>query len=98
MELPILQIAPFDLVESLLYVAGTVLAIILLALSITAYRNIHLKKLLYAFAAFSLFGIFLFYEYLETTLPVDNPFSDILLPSIVLTILVFFFLAVVTKK
>ena len=48
----------FDLVESLLYVAGTIFAAILIALSISAYRNTHLRKLLYAIIAFLLFGIF----------------------------------------
>ena len=88
----------FDLVESILYVAGTIFAAILIALSISAYRNTHLRKLLYAITAFLLFGIFLFYEYLEHTIPIDNPFTDILLPSMALSILVLFFLAIVKKK
>lgn len=88
----------FDLVESLLYVAGTIFAAILIALSISAYRNTHLRKLLYAIIAFLLFGIFLFYEYLEHTIPLDNPFTDIILPSMALSILVLFFLAIVNKR
>ena len=88
----------FDLVENLLYVASTIFAAILTALSISAYRNTHLKKLLYAIIAFLLFGIFLFYEYLEYSIPLDNPFTDILLPSMALSILVLFFLAIVKRK
>jgi hypothetical protein len=88
----------FDLVESLLYVAGTVFAAILIALSISAYRNTHLRKLLYAIVAFLLFGIFLFYEYLEHAIPLDNPLTDIILPSMALSILVLFFLAIVNKR
>jgi peptidoglycan/LPS O-acetylase OafA/YrhL len=88
----------FDLVESLLYVAGTIFAAILIALSISAYRNTHLRKLLYAIIAFLLFGIFLFYEYLEHAIPLDNPFTDIILPSMALSILVLFFLAIVNKR
>jgi peptidoglycan/LPS O-acetylase OafA/YrhL len=88
----------FDLVEGLLYVVGTIFAAILIALSISAYRNTHLKKLLYAIIAFLLFGIFLFYEYLEHSLPLDNPFTDIVLPSMALSILVLFFLAIVKKR
>jgi uncharacterized membrane-anchored protein len=71
----------FDIVESLLYVVGTIFAAILIALSISAYRNTHVKKLLYAIIAFFLFGVFLFYEYLEHSIPLDNPFTDIVLPS-----------------
>ena len=92
------QMSISDLVENLLYVAGTIFAAILTALSISAYRNTHLKKLLYAIIAFLLFGIFLFYEYLEYSIPLDNPFTDILLPSMALSILVLFFLAIVKKR
>jgi hypothetical protein len=88
----------FDLVESLLYVVGTIFAAILIALSISAYRNTHLRKLLYASLAFLLFGVFLFYEYLEHSIPLDNPFTDIILPSMALSILVLFFLAIVNKR
>ena len=87
-----------DLVESLIYVIGTIFAAILIALSISAYRNTHLRKLLYASLAFLLFGVFLFYEYLEHSIPLDNPFADIILPSMALSILVLFFLAIVNKR
>ncbi|HKX20562.1 MAG TPA: hypothetical protein VJM74_02700 [Nitrososphaeraceae archaeon] len=98
MELSIAGNGLFDLVENILYVGGTIFAAILVALSISAYRNTHLKKILYATIAFLLFGIFLFYEYLEYAIPLDNPFTDILLPSMALSILVLFFLAIVKKK
>ena len=92
------QMSISDLVENLLFVAGTIFAAIITALSISAYRNTHLKKLLYAIIAFLLFGIFLFYEYLEYIIPLDNPFTDILLPSMALSILVLFFLSIVNKR
>ena len=92
------QMSISDLVENLLFVAGTIFAAIITALSISAYRNTHLKKLLYAIIAFLLFGIFLFYEYLEYSIPLDNPFTDILLPSMALSILVLFFLSIVNKR
>ena len=84
--------------ESILYVVGTLFAAILIALSISAYRNTHLKKILYAIMAFFLFGVFLFYEFLEHNIPLDNPFTDIILPSMGLSILVLFFFAIVNKK
>ena len=98
LEFLILQIALFDLLEDILYVAGTIFAAILIALSISAYRNTHLKKILYAIIAFFLFGIFLFYEFLEHSIPFDNPFTDIIIPSMGLSILVLFFFAIVNKK
>ncbi|HJY11080.1 MAG TPA: hypothetical protein VJ250_09015, partial [Nitrososphaeraceae archaeon] len=62
LEFLILQIPIIELTESILYIVGTIFAAILIALSISAYRNTQLKKLLYAIVAFLLFGIFLFYE------------------------------------
>jgi len=87
-----------ELAESILYVVGTVFAAILIALSISAYRNTQLKKLQYAIVAFLLFGIFLFYEFLEHTIPFDNAFTDIVIPSMGVSILVLFFLAIINKK
>ena len=92
-EIPIIE-----LTESILYIVGTVFAAILVALSISAYRNTQLKKLLYAIVAFFLFGIFLFYEFLEHAIPFDNPFTDIVIPSMGVSILILFFLAIVNKK
>jgi peptidoglycan/LPS O-acetylase OafA/YrhL len=88
----------FELIESALYIVGTIFAGILTALSISAYRNTHMKKLLYAIIAFLLFAIFLFYEYLEHSIPLDNPFTDLVMPSMGLSILVLFFLAIVKKR
>lgn len=98
MEIFILEIPVLDLAENLLYVVGSIFAAILIALSISAYRNTHLRKLIYATIAFSLFGIFLFYEYLEHSMDFESPYIDIILPSMCLSILVLFFLAVVNKK
>lgn len=98
MELFIFEKALFDLIESILYVAGTIFAIILIGLSISAYKNTHLRKLIYAMIAFSLFGIFLFYEYLEHSAEFESPYADIILPLMCLSVLVLFFLAVINKK
>ena len=51
--------------EGIIYLSSTVLALLLLALSISAYRNTGIKKIKYAIVAFALFAVFLFYEYLE---------------------------------
>ena len=98
LEFLILQIPIIELTESILYIVGTIFAAILIALSISAYRNTQLKKLQYAIIAFSLFGIFLFYEFLEHSIPLDNAFTDIVIPSMGVSILVLFFLAIVNKK
>ena len=90
---------PFlELVESILYIIGTIFAAILIALSISAYRNTKLRKLLYAIVAFLLFGIFLFYEFLEHSMSLENTFTEIVIPVMGLSILVLFFMAIVNKK
>jgi peptidoglycan/LPS O-acetylase OafA/YrhL len=94
----VLENGLFEIVENILYIIGTIFATILIALSISAYRNTHLRKLIYAIIAFLLFGIFLFYEYLEHSISLDNPFTDIVLPSMALSILVLFFLAIINKR
>jgi peptidoglycan/LPS O-acetylase OafA/YrhL len=94
----VLENGLFEIIESILYIIGTIFAVILIALSISAYRNTHLRKLIYAIIAFLLFGIFLFYEYLEHSISIDNPFTDIVLPSMALSILVLFFLAIINKR
>jgi ABC-type transport system involved in cytochrome c biogenesis permease subunit len=90
---------PFlELIESILYIIGTIFAAILIALSISAYRNTKLRKLLYAIVAFLLFGIFLFYEFLEHSMSLENTFTEIVIPFMGLSILVLFFMAIVNKK
>jgi hypothetical protein len=90
---------PFlELIESILYVIGTIFAAILIALSISAYRNTKLRKLLYAIVAFLLFAIFLFYEFLEHSMSLENTFTEIVIPFMGLSILVLFFMAIVNKK
>ena len=98
LEYFVLENGLFEIVENILYIIGTIFAAILIALSISAYRNTHLRKLIYAIIAFLLFGIFLFYEYLEHSMSLDNPFTDIVLPSMALSILVLFFLGIINKR
>jgi uncharacterized membrane protein required for colicin V production len=75
-----------------------VLSLLLLALSISAYRNTGIKKILYAIVAFALFAAYLFYEYLEDIFNfLENTYSDIILPSMIFGVLVLFFLAIVRK-
>ena len=70
----------------------------MLALSISAYRNTGIKKILYAIVAFALFAAYLFYEYLEDVfIFLREGYSDIILPSMIFGVLVLFFLAIVRK-
>jgi len=91
------QVPISDLIEFILYVIGSAFSLILLSLSISAYRKNPQRRLSYAITAFSLFGVFLIYENFEHALTFDNPFADIIIPSSTLAILVLFFLAI-TKR
>ncbi|HJS65360.1 MAG TPA: hypothetical protein VJ767_10960 [Nitrososphaeraceae archaeon] len=76
-----------------------IFALFLFALSISAYRTIHLKKMIFAIAAFGLFAVESFIDYLEDVLPAfDTPYIDILLAIISLAILSLFFLAFVKRR
>jgi len=94
---PIQQIPLNEIMEVLLYIAGSILSAILAGLSIFAYYKSGLKKLLYATFAFSLFCVFLIYENLEHVFSLDNAFTDIIIPLFGLVIILCFFFAVVKK-
>ena len=91
------QLAFYDVIEMLLYIAGSILSVFLVALSIFSYQKSGLKKLLYAAIAFSLFCAFLIYEGLEHFFSLDNSFTDIVIPLSGLAIILFFFLAIIKK-
>jgi uncharacterized membrane protein len=92
------QVPIDDLFETILYIIGSAFSLILLSLSISAYRKNPQKRLIYAITAFSLFGAFLTYENIEHALSLDNPFTDIIIPSSTLAILILFFLAVIKRN
>ena len=86
-----------ELIEMLLYIAGSILSLVLVLLSISSYKKSGLKKLMYAVIAFSLFCVFLIYENLEHVFSLDNAFTDIIIPLSGLVIILFFFFAAVKK-
>lgn len=91
------QIHVPEVLEYGLYIAGSILSAVLVALSIYSYYRTGLKKLVYAAIAFLLYGIFLVYESLEHFYGLDNAFTDLVIPIACLAIIAFFFLAL-TKK
>ena len=91
------QVPVYDLTELILYIVGTLVAAVLIALSVSSYIKTGLIKLKYAIVVFSLFCAFLIYENLEHLFSLDNPFTDMVIPATGLSILLFFFLAVTRK-
>jgi hypothetical protein len=90
----------YDSIESIIQAAIGIFSLLLLALSILAYRRTGLKKIVFAAIAFSLFAIQLILEALEETIGIleEPPIGDILSASLTLSILVLFFLAIVRKS
>ena len=92
----------FDLLAStdeILEIIVGIFALFLFALSLSAYKTIRLKKMIFAIAAFGLFAIESFIDYLEDVIPaLETPYIDILLAIISLVILVLFFLAFIKRR
>ena len=87
-------------VTNIIDLAITIFSILLLSLSLLAFKNTGLKKILYAAAAFGLFAFNLFLEYAQDTISSyfgDVPF-DIIGSVITLAILILFFVAIVKRR
>lgn len=94
----LLEIESFGIGDGLEIGIG-IFSLLLFALSITAYRNTGIKKILFASAAFGLFGIQLLVDSLEEYAEwMDESVIDILVPLITLAILILFFVAIVKKR
>ena len=89
------------LVENILKIIIGAFAIMLLAITVSAYRKTHFKKIIYAVAAFTLFAFFALFDFLVDNVnffqTVHND-VDVLVLVILLAILALFFLAVVKRK
>jgi hypothetical protein len=90
----------YNSLESIILAATGIFSLLLLALSILAYRRTGLRKIVFAAIAFSLFAIQLIIGSLEETIGFleEPPIGDILSSSMTLAILVLFFLAIVRKE
>ncbi len=74
-------------------------SVLLLALSISAYRKTTLKGIVYAAIAFGLFAVQLSFDYLEDAVEGwEQPYNDVIYYAMTLGILVLFFLAVVRRN
>jgi hypothetical protein len=89
----------YDSIEGAIQAAIGIFSLLLLGLSILAYKRTGLKKILFAAIAFSLFAIQLILESLEETISIlEDPIGDILTSGMTLAILVLFFMAIVRKN
>jgi hypothetical protein len=94
-----IEVEPYEPLTQVIKIAIAAFSLLLLGLSISAYKKTSLKRLLYAAVAFGLFSLQMFFDYLEDAVPAfDTPYSDIIFFGITLAILVLFFMAIVRRK
>lgn len=93
------EVEPYEPITQAIKIAIAAFSLLLLALSISAYKKTALKRILYASIAFGLFAIQMFFDYLEDAVEAfDTAYTDIIFFGITLAILVLFFMAIVRKK
>ncbi len=94
-----MEVEPYEPITQVIQIAIAAFSVLLLGLSISAYRKTSLKMILYAAVAFGLFAIQIFFDYLEDAIEAfDTPYSDIIFYGMTLAILVLFFMAIVRRK
>ena len=95
----ILDIELFDGIENAIAAGIGIFSLLLLALSITAFKKTGLRMTIYAIAIFALFAIQQLFDYFENIIPeLDTPLTGILSDSLTLVILILFFLAIVGTR
>ena len=93
------EVEPYEPITQAIQIAIAAFSLLLLGLSISAYKKTALKRILYAAVAFGLFAIQMFFDYLEDAVEgFDTAYSDIIFYGITLAILVLFFIAIVRKR
>jgi hypothetical protein len=94
-----MEVEPYEPITQVIQIAIAAFSLLLLGLSISAYKKTSLKRILYAAVAFGLFAIQIFFDYLEDAVEaLDTPYSDIIFYGMTLAILVLFFIAIVRRK
>ena len=92
------EVEPYEPITQVIQIAIAAFSLLLLGLSISAYKKTAVKRILYAAVAFGLFAIQMFFDYLEDAVEgFDTAYSDIIFFGITLAILVLFFIAIVRK-
>lgn len=94
-----IEVDPYEPIVQLIKIGIAAFSILLLALSISAYKKTALKGIIYAAVAFGLFAVQLFFDYAEDAIKaLEQPYNDVIYYAMTLAILVLFFLAVVRRN
>jgi flagellar biosynthesis protein FlhB len=89
---------PYEPAVQMIKIGIAAFSLLLLGLSISAYKKTALKSIVYAAIAFALFAAQLFFDYLEDAVEGwEQPFNDVIFYAMTLAILVLFFIAIVRR-
>jgi hypothetical protein len=89
----------YEPMEQIIKIGITAFSVLLLGLSISAYRKTALKGIVYAAVAFGLFAVQMLFDYMGDAIKAfDTPFNDIVFSGITLIILALFFMAIVKRN
>lgn len=92
------DVGPYEGIGQIIKIGIAALSLVLLGLSISAYRRTASRSMLYAGVAFGLFAVQMVLEYLGDAVGAGEPYNDIVTPGITFAILVLFFMAIVSKR
>ena len=95
----VIQSEPYDPIVQIIKIGIAAFSVLLLGLSLSAYKKTALKSVIYAAVAFGLFAAQLLFDYLEDVVQGwQQPYNDVIFYAMTLAILVLFFLAVISRK
>lgn len=93
------EIDTYEKLENGIALGITIFSLLLLALSVTAFKKTHLRITIYAIIIFAIFAVQQLLDYLDNIfVELDIPITDVIISSMTLAILVIFFLAIVRTK
>ena len=95
----IVESEPYEPIVQVIKIAIAAFSLLLLGLSISAYKKTALKSIIYAAVAYGLFAAQLTFDYLEDVVQsLSQPYNDVIFYAMTLAILVLFFTAIVRRK
>ena len=93
-----IEAEPYEPIELIIKITIGLVSILLLSLSLSAYKKTHQRTIIYAAIAFGLFALQMLLEYLgETVRAFEGPHNDLLFSGMTLAILALFFFAIVRR-
>jgi hypothetical protein len=93
-----IEAEPYEPIEQAIKIVIALFSVLLLSLSLSAYKKTRQRRIIYAAIAFGLFAVQMFFDYLgETMKAFEGPINDLIFSAMTLAIVAFFFFAIVRK-